>query len=417
MNIRENIRIAVFSIKANLLRSLLTMLGIIIGVSAVIAIITIGDGGRDFIVGMIREMGQNVVSLTVNSSDRSDYITMEDIDAIKQIDGVSYVSPFVMDMATIKTEFSENGGMILAGSPDLQQTGGAVMVHGRFFSEEECDTASPVAVIDTFSAKVLFGYENPIGEFLSFTKNKQTVQLQVIGVANMNMMGTDEMRANQQAAMGSMMGGGMMGASVGMCIPVTLYDRVVGRTGRGYQMVYLTATEEYLLDSIGPMAESLLYARHGNAGREKPVYHSLNMATMIDLLDSVIRIFTTFIAAVSGISLLVGGIGVMNIMLVSVTERTREIGIRKALGAKTRTILFQFLTESVILCVIGGIIGLALGTGGAFAVAGYLDVPIVLKGTTVALAVGFSSAIGMFFGIYPAQRAAKMHPIDALRRE
>jgi len=141
------------------------------------------------------------------------------------------------------------------------------------------------------------------------------------------------------------------------------------------------------------------------------------MATYIDLLDSVISIFTTFIAAVSAISLLVGGIGVMNIMLVSVTERTREIGIRKALGAKTSTIMLQFLTESVILCLLGGAIGFVLGVGGAWAVAAYINIPITVKFTTVLIAVGFSSAIGIFFGIYPAKRAAQMTPIEALRRD
>jgi putative ABC transport system permease protein len=141
------------------------------------------------------------------------------------------------------------------------------------------------------------------------------------------------------------------------------------------------------------------------------------MATFIDLLDNVIKIFTAFIAAVSGISLVVGGIGVMNIMLVSVTERTREIGIRKALGAKTSTILFQFLTESVILCLIGGVIGFVIGVGGATAVSAYMDIPLKVKFVTVAIAIGFSSAVGIFFGIYPAKRAAKLPPIEALRRD
>ncbi|MDR3344921.1 MAG: ABC transporter permease [Oscillospiraceae bacterium] len=416
MNFRENIRIAVFSIKSNLMRSLLTMLGIIIGVAAVIAIITLGNGGRDYIVGMIRDMGQSVVSLsTTKYATAQDYITLQDIDALKQLDGVRYVSPLVMDMAKTTTDYTTSYAMILAGTPDLQQAGGATMIHGRFFSEEEFNAASPVAVIDTASAKVFFGYENPVGEYLTINKSGITAQLQIIGVANMQMMGSDDMRANQEA-MSSMMGGGIIGSSIGMCVPCTFLDRVTGNTF-GYQMVYITAADESLLDTIGPLAENTLYARHGNSGGENQIYHSLNMATMIDLLASVINIFTTFIAAVSAISLLVGGIGVMNIMLVSVTERTREIGIRKALGAKTRTILIQFLTESIILCVIGGLIGLGLGVGGAFAVAMYLDVPIELQGSTVAIAIGFSSAIGMFFGIYPARRAAMMHPIDALRRE
>ncbi|MEG2719832.1 MAG: FtsX-like permease family protein, partial [Oscillospiraceae bacterium] len=135
------------------------------------------------------------------------------------------------------------------------------------------------------------------------------------------------------------------------------------------------------------------------------------------LLDTVINVFTVFIASVSAISLVVGGIGVMNIMLVSITERTREIGIRKALGAKTSTIMFQFLTESVILCLIGGVVGLLLGISGAALVSNVMNVPLAVKATTVALAVGFSTLIGVVFGVYPATRAAKMPPIEALRRD
>ena len=170
-----------------------------------------------------------------------------------------------------------------------------------------------------------------------------------------------------------------------------------------------------MLETVGNMVQNLLYARHGNYG--SGAYTVTNMATFIDLLDSVIKILTTFIAGVSGISLVVGGIGVMNIMLVSVTERTREIGIRKALGAKTSIILIQFLTESVILCLIGGLIGLFLGIAGAAAVSAYMKIPIEVKFMTIAIAVGFSSAIGIFFGIYPAKRAAEMLPIEALRRD
>ena len=413
MNIRENIRIAVFSIKANLMRALLTMLGIIIGVAAVIAIITLGNGGRDYIVGMIRDMGQNVVSVrTTRHAQASDHITLQDIAALKEVEGISYVSPFVMDMARLSTEDYSGTGFILAGTPDLQQTGGTVMLEGRFFSEDEFENASPVAVLDELTAKTIFGYSNPVGRTFTVTKNKQNITLHVIGIANANMMGMDEMSAD---AMEGMMGGMM--STIGCAIPISLYERIMGDRGGAYGMIYISATQESFLDSIGPIALNILYARHGNDNPENPVYSYTNMATMIDLLEKVISIFTTFIACVSAISLLVGGIGVMNIMLVSVTERTREIGIRKALGAKTTTILFQFLTESVILCVIGGLLGLALGVGGAFTIAYSLGVPIELKGSTVAIAVGFSSAIGMFFGIYPAQRAAKMHPIEALRRE
>ena len=182
-----------------------------------------------------------------------------------------------------------------------------------------------------------------------------------------------------------------------------------------YTQIFFITEDGADLQNVGESALNLIKTRHGSF--DDSTYTMSIMATFIDLLDSVINIFTTFIAAVSAISLLVGGIGVMNIMLVSVTERTREIGIRKALGAKTSTIMFQFLTESVILCLIGGFIGLVIGVSGALAVATYLNIPIAVKASTVAIAVGFSSAIGIFFGIYPAKRAAQLTPIEALRRD
>ncbi len=182
-----------------------------------------------------------------------------------------------------------------------------------------------------------------------------------------------------------------------------------------FDTIYIMANDENDLEGAGNAALNRLRARHNNGDRD--CYLVTNMATYIDLLDTVINIFTIFIAAVSAISLVVGGIGVMNIMLVSITERTREIGIRKALGAKTSTILFQFLTESIILCLIGGLIGLLIGVFGAAVVSHIMSIPLEVKPTTVAIAVGFSTAIGVIFGVYPARRAAKMPPIEALRRD
>ncbi|MBQ2775062.1 MAG: ABC transporter permease [Clostridia bacterium] len=409
MNIKENIRIAIFSIRTNLMRSLLTMLGIIIGVAAVIAIITIGNGGRDFIVGMIQDMGSSVINISVNTSeaDASDYITAEDIEAIKKLDSVSYVSPVVISMGSVSTKQENGFGISIAGNEDLGPMMSAGMTYGRFFTRDEYKSAAHVAVLDSISAKTMFGYDNPVGERMDFTVGEQTVQLTVIGVSDASMMSMEGMSED----MSSMMSMGQTACSI--MIPATLSDLLNGNSGR-YEMCYIMADTEDQLDAAGSAAMNVIYTRHGNFGSN--AYNVVNMATYIELLDTVINVFTTFIAAVSAISLIVGGIGVMNIMLVTVTERTREIGIRKALGAKTSTILFQFLTESIILCLLGGLIGLIIGSVGAFAVAYYMGIPIEMKISTILIAVGFSTAIGVFFGIYPARRAARMQPIDALRR-
>ena len=415
MNIRENIRIAIFSIRTNLMRSLLTMLGIIIGVSSVIAIITVGDGGRDYIIGMIRDMGASAISITVDSSvaEPTDYITSADIAAIKQLDGVDYASPILMGMGAIATDSESGLGITIGANPDAQKIMKTDCLYGRFFTEEEYASAKPVGIIDNGSALMLFGREDVVGEEIKYTYNGITVGIRIIGVGDngMSMFG-----GNSESAMESMsaLTGGSSVKYCSMMIPATLSLQILGADDR-FESVYITANDESQLESAGNSAQNLIRARHNNFERE--CYTVVNMATYIDLLDSVIHIFTIFIAAVSAISLIVGGIGVMNIMLVSITERTREIGIRKALGAKTGTILFQFLTESVILCMIGGIIGLIIGVVGATLVANIMHVPLTVKLSTIALAVGFSSAIGIIFGVYPARRAALMPPIEALRRE
>ena len=396
------------------MRSLLTMLGIIIGVAAVIAIITLGNGGREYLVGMIRDMGQSTMNITARGRNlsRSDLITKEDVAAIKELESVQYVSPMYVDLCGIKTENNSGFAMFFSGNQELQQVAGLELVHGTFFTREEYEAGSPVVLIDTMSAMNLFGYEAPIGEFLEMTMSKQTVRLRIIGVVNLQQLSSS---AGSSLNLGEMFGSEDMMPSL-MALPITVVDMLRGNDGR-YDLMYLTAHDENLLDEAGGAAVNMLYSRHNNYNAEKNVYQLTNMATFIDLLDAVIRIFTLFVAAVSAISLVVGGIGVMNIMLVSVTERTREIGIRKALGAKTGTILLQFLTESVILCAIGGTIGLIIGVTGALSVAAYINIPIRMQFSTIAIAVGFSSAIGIFFGIYPARRAAKMHPIEALRRD
>ncbi len=412
MNIIENIRIAVFSIRTNLTRSLLTMLGIIIGVASVIAIVTVGNGGRDYIVGMIESMGSNMVSITVANdvATTNDYITDADIEAIKQLESIGVVSPMAFNMAMCESDHEKGTGMIMAGTTDLQHIMASKMLYGRFYNESDYEAARYVVCIDNLSAFSLFGYENCVGEKLNITYNGNTVAFKIIGVGD----STSMMEMDTESLATMMESSSAMGTMVSVMMPSTTYNEFFAQNGK-YQMVYLTANDDRFLDSAGASAVNVLEARHSNSGRE--VYKVSNMATYIELINTVINVFTAFIAAVGAISLVVGGIGVMNIMLVSVTERTREIGIRKALGAKTSTIMLQFLTESVILCCIGGFIGLVLGVAGALGVAAYVDVPISIQFSTILLAVGFSSAIGIFFGIYPARRAAKMLPIEALRRD
>ena len=413
MNIKENIRIAIFSIRTNMMRSLLTMLGIIIGVASVIAIVTVGNGGRDYIVGMIRDMGSNTVSINVNTvtATPSEFITDEDIKEIKNLDTVSYISPVVFSIGSAETEKTQSMAIAMSGTVDFAKVMNTPLKYGRFFNQDEYDAIRPVALISTLSAYTMYGYEDCIGKHIDFSLNNKSVRLKIIGVFDISSaMGS----STTSLTSGSSLTGGSAMPTCLIITPSSIVNSLMNSQGY-YEMCYLMANTDNNLESAGNAAANVLYSRHNNAGSGN--YSVVNMATFIDLLDSVIKIFTAFIASVSGISLVVGGIGVMNIMLVSVTERTREIGIRKALGAKTSTILFQFLTESIILCVIGGVVGFVLGVGGAILVSAYMDIPMRIKFFTVAIAIGFSSAIGIFFGIYPARRAAKLPPIEALRRD
>lgn len=416
MNIKENIRIAIFSIKTNLLRSLLTMLGIIIGVASVIAVITVGNGGRDYIVGMIRDMGNSAISIMVKTTSgdvsASDYITDDDIAAIKALENVQYVSPQTMTMGSMVAGGQNALGILIGGNSDLKYVMSGDCVYGRYFTAAEVEASRPVCVIDSSTALQMFGKSDVVNEYVDFTFNDITVSLKIIGVTDMmGAFGGDS--EEMLESMSSLTGG--MGITGGMIMaPCTVASQIMGSDAR-YDTIYIMAADEADLDSAGNAALNRIRARHNNFDRD--CYTVTNMATYIDLLDTVINVFTIFIAAVSAISLVVGGIGVMNIMLVSITERTREIGIRKALGAKTSTILFQFLTESIILCLIGGIVGLILGVSGAALVSRIMAVPLAVKFSTIALAIGFSTMIGVVFGVYPARRAAKMPPIEALRRD
>ncbi len=391
------------------------MLGIIIGVASVISIVTVGNGGRDYIVGMIRDMGNSAISLTVNTKTASDddYFTDADIKAIKKLDGVQYASMQTMAMCQMSANDMNGFLMAIGGNTDMQSIMQTPCIYGRFFTQEEYDEKKNVGVIDVGSALQVFGRKDVVGEYVYCTANDLTFSIKIVGVvdimSSMN-LDTEDLMDTMTASMGGMQ---MMSCMIVMPAPVA--SMINGTNQQKYEMINVTAVDESQLDGIGAAAINYIRSLHDNF--DKDCYTVTNMATYIDLLDTVINVFTIFIAAVSAISLVVGGIGVMNIMLVSITERTREIGIRKALGAKTGTIMFQFLTESIILCLIGGTIGLLLGVAVAAFVSYIMAVPLTVEPSTIVLAVGFSSAIGIIFGVYPARRAAKMPPIEALRRD
>lgn len=423
MSIWENIKIAVFSIRTNMMRSILTMLGIIIGVASVIAIITVGNGGKDFVVDLMSDMSSGAVSIQVSTgASESERITKEDIEDIKKIETIKYASPLDYKIGSAFTDNESAMCLALSGNEDLSKVMNISMRRGRFFTEEENKNGSKVCVITELGALAMFNKIDCTGEYINFKLSGQTVKLQIIGVTSADLSASTS-SANSSVSMFSQANSSSASDNPMMAIgsqmiaivtPITVTDNISGNSGN-YDMLYVMAADEENADTVGNAAKNILYAKHGNFGSD--VYTVMNMEAYTEMVDKIINVFTTFVAGISAIALLVGGIGVMNIMLVSVTERTREIGIRKALGAKTSTIMFQFLTESIILCVIGGLVGFIIGVLMAAGVAEFAGITIKIEATTILIAVGFSSAVGIFFGLYPARKAAKMLPIEALRRD
>ncbi|MCX7773959.1 MAG: ABC transporter permease [Clostridia bacterium] len=403
MNILENIKMAVDSILSNKMRSFLTMLGIIIGISSVIAIVSLGQGGQNTITGEFEKIGSSTVSIKVRGTNlqNSDYITYEDIRQIKdKIQYVKYATPSISKQGVANSEKKSKRAIISGGNEDFFVINNMELISGRFFTSNEFEEGKSVVLIEDRDAKNLFGTDDVVGKTISIGPRTSTKKATIIGVLKSQMgmfgdLGEDSM-------------------PVFIYAPSTFIDNVFSEE-TAIDTLYIMADSKENAESAGVIAKTMLQNRHGNRSRD--VYKPESLMKQLDQVNKVLGIFTAFIAAVAAISLLVGGVGVMNIMLVSVTERTREIGIRKAIGAKTGNILFQFLTESVIISCLGGIIGLILGIAGAYGLGRFAGVTPSISPQIVLTAILFSSFVGIFFGIYPARKAAKLDPIEALRYE
>jgi putative ABC transport system permease protein len=397
----ENFKIALESIKSNTLRSFLTMLGIIIGISSVITIVSLGEGGKARITGEFEKIGAATVNISVRvqEAQNSDYITLDDIRYIKEkVETVKYVSPAIQKNGFAITEKKTKRSFMFGVNEDYGNIQSVEIVYGRMFNEKDVRENKGAVVIDEGTAKSLYGTDDVVGRSMMLGSRTSPKRATVVGVSKSSamMFGEDE---NMPAI---------------VYAPITFVQSLFPNENQ-INSITVMATSKESSEEAGNGALNLLQNRHGNRGRE--VYKAESVLKQLDQVNQVLGIFTAFIGAVAAISLLVGGIGVMNIMLVSVTERTREIGIRKAIGATTNTIMLQFLTESVIISLIGGVIGLVLGLLGGEAIGSFANISPVLSVRAIVGAILFSSAVGIFFGIYPARKAAKLDPIDALRYE
>lgn len=410
MSIFEAIRSALSAIGANALRSALTMLGIIIGVAAVIAMVAIGSGARERVNSQIKSLGANLAIIQSGNvtqggarlgAGASSTLTDEDATAIaREIDDVVAAAPVLVTRAQAIYAGTNWSTQITATDLDFFAAREWDVAEGRLFEPEELRRGEIVAIIGQTVAKNLFGEQNPLEQQFRI----RNVPFKVIGV----------MAGKGQSALGQ-------DQDDVIFVPLdTGRRRIVGRNyarDRSVQTIMVKFASE---DAIAPGIEqtsALLRQRHRLLPDQDDDFIVRNLTEIANTATQAATTLSWLLAAVAGVSLLVGGIGIMNIMLVSVTERTREIGLRLAVGARQRDVLAQFLIEATTLATIGGAVGIALGIGSALTIARIAGWPSVVSIETILIAVGVSGMIGIFFGFYPARQAARLDPIEALRRE
>lgn len=401
---KESFLMAWASLIANKLRSLLTMLGIIIGVAAVIALVSIGNGVKQDIEDSISSLGSNLLVVLPgaprtpgarSSQGSMKSLKISDYEAIAKLEGVKAASPMTNGSYVVIYQ-NKNWTTSVAGvNANFQDVNNWTMTSGRFFSDKNVQNRERVAVVGQTVVKNLFTDEDPVGKEIR-VKN---IPFRVIGVLKSK-------------------GNGTMGNDQDDTVLIPYTTSMERVEGIDYlRRVYVVAKDDEGIDRLQADIENLLRVRHNIKDTNLDDFNIQNMKSIMETVAQTTGTFTLFLGAVAAISLVVGGIGIMNIMLVSVTERTREIGVRKALGATYSVIVTQFLIEAVVISLIGGFIGIAFGIGASKVIGMVSGMSTIVSVPTIIMSFAFSMAIGLIFGIYPARKAAKLNPIDALHYE
>ena len=408
INIPVTIRISLRALKANKMRSALTMLGIVIGVGAVIAMLAIGAGARERVSEEIDSMGSNLLVVFSGSTSSGGArmgagseptITLQDAEAIKrECPAVQDVGPSQSGTAQIVFGNQNWSTVVIGTTASLLDIREWQIVAGRPLTEQDDRSISKVCILGKTVVDNLFGAIDPVGKVVRIKKVPFTV-IGILGSKGQTMMGQDQDDI--------------------IYVPISTAQKKLFRPlfpGMiQFMMIKARSMEE--LEDGQQQIEELLRQRHRIGPHQQDDFTVKNLTQMMQTAVNIARIMTLLLGAIASISLLVGGIGIMNIMLVSVTERTREIGIRIAVGAKTWDIRLQFIIEAVTLSLIGGGMGIIFGQAGSIAVAKLAGLPVIISPLSIAVAFGFSAAVGVFFGFYPAYKASLLNPIDALRYE
>ena len=398
-------RIALRALARNKLRAFLTMLGIIIGVGAVIAMVAIGEGAKSTIRSQIASLGTNVLIILPGSNVQGgvragtgNVNTLVDADAraiARELRSVAYASPVMRRQEQLIAGNLNWGSLAQGEAPEFEQIRDWQIESGRFLHEGDMDSAAKVAVIGQTVARQLFGADDPIDQVIRI----RNIPFRVVGV----------LAGKGQTGQGQDQDDTVM-------IPYTTMQKRLMRI-TFVQSIVVRAVSAEKVQEAQEQITLLLRQRHRIAEGREDDFTVRNLSDIAEAAQSTARVMAVLLGSVAGISLLVGGIGIMNIMLVSVTERTREIGIRMAVGARSKDIMLQFLVEAVVMAGTGGIIGILLGIGSSELLKTWAQWPTLINPSIIFIAFGFSAAVGIFFGFYPARKAAGLDPIDALRYE
>ncbi len=406
----EIIRFATGAIIAHPLRSGLTSLGVVIGVASVVMMTSIGMGAQRQVTDTISGLGSNLIIVSpkqprnsggvMGGAGAGEGLTDGDAEAIRrQVDGAVAVAPSVGGMAQVTADGANWSTTIYGVSPEYLEARDLTVASGRMFDDRDARQGRKVAVLGPTVVTQLWGEADPIGKRIRI----RGAPFEVIGV--LGSKGQSSFGRDQDDLILSPL--------------ESVRSRVIGRRIKAdsVQTIFVKAESEEAVNAVQENIDTLLRTEHRIQPGEDDDFETQNLASILDASKAAIGAFTVLLAAIAGISLVVGGVGIMNIMLVAVTERTREIGLRMALGARRRDVLTQFALESVALSLVGGLIGLSIGLLGAAAISAVANWPFALPTWAIPVALGFSSLVGLVFGAYPAWRAARLDPIEALRRE
>ena len=393
--IYQSFKMAVKAIAGNKMRSFLTILGVVIGVVAIVVLVSIGQGANSSVVESIEGMGTNLITANINAR-RMNPIDLDSLNELAQNEAISYVAPIASVSGTVKAGTTTyDDGVVQGTTPGYESIRNWTVAEGRFLQQPDIDNRSFVAVIGSEAATEMYGTTHAVGE--TFSLNGYTIT--VVGV--LEAVGSSASGSNDNQIL----------------IPFTLAQRLSNQTS--ISSFYVSAASSAQVEQAQAAVESYLEKAFENYNTRSfgTQYSVFNQTEMLSTLSETTNTLTLMLGGIAAISLLVGGIGIMNIMLVSVSERTREIGIRKAIGAARGNILMQFLIESLVVSLMGGLLGLAISVVAAKALAPVLQMTLTIPVNVAWMAIAFSVFIGVVFGMYPANKASKLRPIEALHYE